>query len=314
MTITVVGHFTIDEINGVPGAGNDGAPFVTPGGIFYALTTLAALMSKNDVIHPVFGVGEKDYDPFMKSLEAFPNINSEGIFRFKGESNRVRIFHGGAGEPRIECSKRIAEPIPFARLKPYLDADGILINMVSGSDITLDTLDKVRMSVRESRTPIHFDFHSLTLGIDKESRRFRRPLTEWRRWCFMVNSIQLSEEEALGLTAERFDEGTLVNHLMPLMVNALAITRGNRGLSVIVQKNKKLSRHDIAGAAEGPAVDETGCGDVFGAAFLYSCLKEHDYVRAAEFANHAAAFKSTFAGAEGLRSLPEKLKESLPAG
>ena len=313
MTITVIGHFTIDELHSLSDPGTEGTPLETTGGIFYSLATLAALMSKNDVIHPVFGVGEKEYDSFIKSLEEFPNINSEGIFRLKGESNRVKVFLGSGQEPRIECSKRIAEPIPFSKIKPYLDADGILINMVSGSDLTLDTLDTIRMSVRDNRTPIHFDFHSLTLGIDKESRRFRRPLTEWRRWCFMVNSIQLSEEEALGLTAERFDEATLVNHLMPLMVNALAITRGNRGASIIVQKNKKLTRHDVAGFTQAPAVDTTGCGDVFGATFLYASLKEKDFVRAAEVANQAGAIKATFTGTDGLRSLSTRMKESLPA-
>jgi sugar/nucleoside kinase (ribokinase family) len=313
MTITVIGHFTIDEIHGLAKTGDTKAPEVAAGGIFYSLATLSALMSRNDVIHPVFGVSEREYDSFVKSLEDFPNINPEGIYKFKGETNRVNIFHASGNDPRIVCSESIAEPIPFSRIKPCLDADGILINMVSGSDITLDTLDKIRMAVRENRTPIHFDFHSLTLGIDKEYKRFRRPLTEWRRWCFMVNSIQLSEEEAMGLTAERFDESTLVNHLMPLMVNALLITRGERGVSAIIQNNKKLTRHEIGGSVQGTAIDSTGCGDVFGAAFLYHSLKEKDYIRAAEFANRAAAFKSTFSGTAGIRSLSTNVKEGLPA-
>ncbi len=311
MTITVIGHFTIDEIHGL--SSKDKTPVTTTGGIFYSLATLAALMSRNDVIRPVFGVGDKDYDAFVKGLQEFPNINAEGIYRFKGESNRVSIFLNGGTEPRTECSKRIAEPIPFSRIKPYMDADAILINMVSGFDITLDTLDKIRMSVRESRTPIHFDFHSLTLGIDKEYKRFRRPLTEWRRWCFMVDSIQLSEEEAVGLTAERFDEPTLVNHLMPLMVNTLLITRGDRGVTAVLQKNKKLTRYDIPAASQTGPVDTTGCGDVFGATFLHTWLKEKDPVRAAEAANRAAAYKSTFAGTDGLRTLPAIVKETASA-
>ena len=91
--------------------------------------------------------------------------------------------------------------------------------MISGFDITLETLDLIRMEVRDQGTPIHFDFHSLTLGIDADDKRFRRPLPDWRRWCFMLHSIQLSEQEALGLTTERYNEEDLVNQLMPLMVN-----------------------------------------------------------------------------------------------
>ncbi len=308
MTITVIGHLSIDEYHLPVPSGSDGIPEEHYGGIFYSIATLSALMAPSDVIHPVFGVGEKEFDSFRKRLDEYPNVDPSGIFKFKGDTNRVSIFLKKEDNERVECSKHIAEPIPFARIKPYLDSDGVLINMVSGSDITLDTLDRIRMAVRENRTPIHFDFHSLALGIDKEYKRFPRPLTEWRRWCFMLQSIQMTEVEALNLTAERFDEATLVNHLMPLMVNALLITRGERGVTAIFQHNKKLSRSDIAGISGGPVVDTTGCGDVFGAAYLYYALREKDDVRAVELANRVAAMKSTFRGTDGLQTLTEQLR------
>ncbi len=119
----------------------------------------------------------------------------------------------------------------------------------------------------------------------------------------MIHSIQMTEEEALGLTAERFDEPTLINHLMPLMVNTLLITRGERGVTAIVQNNKRLSRHDIPGSPSAGVVDTTGCGDVFAGAFLHAFLSEKNPVRAAEFANQAAAVKATFRGTDGLQAL-----------
>ncbi len=308
MTITVIGHLSIDEYV-VPKKSRDGSnreEFI--GGIFYSLVTLSALMSPTDVLHPVFGVGEAEYDEFVKKLEEFPNVDTSGIFKFKGNTNRVAFYLQEGDGQQIECSKHIAEPIPFSRIKPYLDADGILINMISGSDITLDTLDKIRMAVRDNRTPIHFDFHSLAMGIDKEYRRFPRPLTDWRRWCFMLHSIQMTEVEALNLTAERFDEPTLINHLMPLMVNVLFITRGDRGVTEIAQHNKKLTRRDFPGVAQGSVVDSTGCGDVFGAAYLYYALREKDEFRATELANQAAGLKATFRGTDGLHSLSQKSK------
>ena len=308
MTITVLGHLSIDEYPETSSPGNDGVPGGNFGGIFYSLATLAALMSPGDVIHPVFGVGEKEFESFRKQLDEFPTIDPSGIYKFKGNTNRVAVFYGKGDDQRIECSKNISEPIPFGKIKPYLDSDGILIDMISGYDITLETLDSIRMAVRDARTPIHFDFHSLTLGIDGDARRFRRPLTEWRRWCFMLNSIQMTEDEAAGLTAERFDEPTLVNHLMPLMVNTLLITRGNRGATAIVQKNKKLTRHDFSSSEKGATADPTGCGDVFGAAFLYYALREKDHGRAADLANQAAGLKSTFKGTDGLHSLSQKSK------
>jgi sugar/nucleoside kinase (ribokinase family) len=127
----------------------------------------------------------------------------------------------------------------------------------------------------------------------------------------MLNSIQMSEEEALGLSAERYDEKTLTNHLMPLMVETLLITRGERGVTVIVQDiHKKLTLKDIAGVSFGDTVDSTGCGDVFGAAFLYQYIKSKDSFVAAVFANKIAALNATFKNTkelEGLRSHLEQL-------
>jgi sugar/nucleoside kinase (ribokinase family) len=306
MIITVIGHLSIDEIHPTPEQA-DQTVREDLGGIFFSLSTLAALAGPKDTIHPVFGVGENEYDTVKQRLETLRNIDPGGIFRFKWDTNRVLFFEAPDKESRVECSKSIAEPIPFNKIKPYLDADGILINMVSGSDITLETLDKIRMAVRDARTPVHFDFHSLTLGIDQDSKRFRRPLTDWRRWCFMLSSIQMSEQEARGLTAEHFDESTLVNHLMPLMVNALLITRGERGVTAILQNNKKLTRYDFAGTASGPAIDTVGCGDVFGAAFFQQYLQRNDFVKATEFANRVASLKTTVKGVQGMPALLEPL-------
>jgi len=307
MTITVIGHICKDIVH------NPAEKDVTEesfGGIMYTLLTLANLMNERDCIQPVFGVGQADYESLMEQLQPYKNIDVSGIFKFKYPTNQVQLFYEKDAQTRIECSQHIAAPIPFNRIKLYLDGDGVLVNMVSGADITLETLGYIRMEVRERGIPIHFDFHSLTLGTDKEFKRFRRPLTDWRRWCFMLNSIQMSEEEALGLSAERYDEKTLTNHLMTLMVETLLITRSKRGLTVIVQDiHKKLTQKDIEGVTYGDTVETTGCGDVFGAAFLYQYLKSKDSFIAAEFANKTAALNATFKNTKELEGLRSNLEQ-----
>jgi sugar/nucleoside kinase (ribokinase family) len=307
MTITIIGHLCKDIVH-LPGEKD--IQEESFGGIMFTLLTLANLMSERDCIQPVFGVGQADNEALMEQLKPYKNIDVSGIYKFKGPTNEVQLFYQNDAQTRIECSKNISPPIPFNRIKPYLDGDGVLINMISGADITLDTLGYIRMETREQGIPIHFDFHSLTLGTDQEFKRFRRSITDWRRWCFMLNSIQMSEEEALGLSAERYDEKTLTNHMMPLMVETLLITRSERGVTVIVQDiHKKLTQKDIAGVSFGNAVDTTGCGDVFGAAFLYQYIKSKDSFIAAEFANKAAALNATFKGTKELEGLRVKLEQ-----
>jgi len=308
MTLTVIGHLCKDILHLPSDGGEDQPPVENYGGILYAVLTLANLMNGKDVVQPVFGVGWSDYDPIIDLLKQHKNVDPSGIFRVKGQTNQVHIFYEQNRNNRIECSKGIAPPIGYNRIKPFLDADGVLINMISGSDITLETLDYLRMEVRERRVPIHFDFHSLTLGIDQDFKRFPRPLTDWRRWCFMLHGVQMSETEAHGLSAEHYDETTLINHLMPLMVDALMITRGSKGLTLVTQDiHKKLTYHDIPGISYGATVDPTGCGDVLGAAYLYQYMKSKDSLLAATVANRAAAYKATFSGLAGLDDLSSRI-------
>lgn len=303
MKITVIGHLCFD----LPGEGQNPEDQIEYGGIFYSLATLANLAGPDDRIYPVFGVGRNDYDGFMERLRIYTNVNPAGIFIMDGPTNQVRVLSQNGTSGRVECSMHIAPPIPFFRIEPFLDTDGVLINMISGFDISVETLDEIRMRTREQGTPIHFDVHSLTMGIDAHNVRFRRPLTDWRRWCFMLQSIQMNETEAAGLTTERYDEPALINQMMPLMVQTLIITQGKKGATLILQEKKKLERHEIAPVQSGSSIDPPGCGDVFGAAFFYAQLNHKDAVAAAESANRIAAWKSTFMGSSLLDSVHDHL-------
>jgi sugar/nucleoside kinase (ribokinase family) len=311
LQITVIGHLARDFFHVNDQSGNDQA-IQAFGGIFYSIATLSAFLSPDDSVIPVFGVHEDEYDTIVQRLQQFGNVDTRGVFKTKEQLNEVHFFSNPSGG-RTECSKRIASPIPFQRIKPYLDVHGILITMASGFDILLETLDSIRMNVRDDGIPIHFDFHSLTLGIDEEFKRFRRPLSDWRRWCFMLHSIQMSEEEAAGLTAERYDETSLINQLMPLMVNGLLITRGARGATLIRQEHKKLFHHDVPGIEVGTIVNTVGCGDVFGAAYFAEYLKTKDLVKAAEAGNTAASVKCTFYGPDALEVLRQKPAPAPPS-
>jgi hypothetical protein len=307
--VTVIGHLARDVYHFM----TDGNEEVveTLGGIYYSVAALSLSLAPEDKVFPVFGIHEEEYDKIVAQLQRFGNVDPKGIFKTKERANEVHFFSNPSGG-RTECSKHIASPIPFSRIKPFLDVDGVLINMASGFDILLETLDNIRMNIRDDGIPIHFDFHSLTLGVDEDQARFRRPLSDWRRWCFMLHSIQMSEPEAAGLTSERYDETTLINQLMPLMVSALVITRGEGGATLIRQEHKKLFRHDVPGIGSSPVVDTVGCGDVFGAAFFAEFLKSNDFVKAAEAGNRVASFKSTFRGPDGLESLRQQPASTPP--
>ncbi|MEX1277347.1 MAG: PfkB family carbohydrate kinase [Bacteroidota bacterium] len=311
MKLVLIGHLAKD-VHHLPPQNGAEEVHESLGGIMYSLATASFMLGSEGRVTPVFGVGEKDHESVIQTLESFGNVETKGVFKVKGPTNEVHFFPGADGA-QVQCSKHLTPPIPFAKIKPHLDADGVLINMASGFDLTLETLDYIRMQVRDQGTPIHFDFHSLTLGIDQDQRRFRRPLTDWRRWCFMIHSIQMNEKEAAGLSSERYDEPTLINQLLPLMVQSLLITRGARGATLIRQEHKKAFRHEIPAVLAAEVIDTTGCGDVFGAAWFIESIRTKDMEKAASIASAFASRKATLRGFEGLRASLQHFTE-VPAG
>lgn len=297
MNITLIGHICHDVIHHPDGTESQGY-----GGVYYSLTTLAAVADNNTAILPVFGIGAKDYDAFIEHLKIYPNVDASGIFKINGATNKVNLFYSNK-QNRIECSENIAPGIPFKKIKSYLDTNIILVNMVSGFDIALETLDEIRMTAREEKIPIYMDIHSLSLGINEDGKRYRRPLMNWRRWLFMLHAVQMNEEEAQGITIEKYAEENFTKQITALNTDNVIITRGSNGCSLYHDEHKQIQRYDCAGENIDRAVDSTGCGDVFAAAYCAKYIRSRDVVESVKFANNVAAFKASLKGNESINEM-----------
>jgi len=181
----------------------------------------------------------------------------------------------------------------------------VLVNMVSGFDITLETLDEIRMALRENHVPLYFDVHSLSLGVNEDFTRVRRPLTNWRRWLFWLHTVQMNEEERSGLSDEQFDDNAFAKQITALNTPNFILTRGSRGCTVYTDEHKHVTRNDIPGVRITKNIDSTGCGDVFGAAYCAKYMTTHNDANSAEFANTVAAFNATIAGSTEIDKLAQ---------
>lgn len=297
MTITVIGHFCFDVIHHP-----DGTETQSYGGIYFTIAALAHLLTPADKIFPVFGLGKADFEEVTTHLETLPGVDTSGIFKFNGETNRVHLYYKDGFE-RVECSKHIADPIPWKRVKQYLDVNMVLINMVSGNDITLETFDEIRMDIRDQKIPVYFDVHSLTLGVREDATRFRRAVETWRRWLFMLHAVQMNEDEAAGLTPDNLDEDDLAKHVLALNTDAMLITRGGRGATAFIDIHKQIQRAEIEGINVRHVLDPTGCGDVFGAAYCAQYLHSKNIQESARFANRVAAANAELKGSADIGRL-----------
>lgn len=287
MKLLVLGHLSLDILH-TP----DGNEREEGGGLFRVLSTLSAEGGKSDRFTPVAGAGRKELPSLRERLGAIPGVETDGLFSTEVPMHRVHYYVRNT-EDVVECAKELAPPIPFSRIRPHLDVNGILVNMVSGVDITLDTLDEIRMAVRNDGIPIHLDMHSLTLGVNERHERFRRPLPEWRRWAFMIDTVQMNEEELHALGEETMSEERTIGHMLTLGVKGVIITRGARGASLFVNEHKQVVRTDIPGASHDTPVSPIGRGDIFGAAFFCHYLKNHALLAAAQRAVTVAAASGT---------------------
>jgi len=281
MKILVVGHFAVDIVHGK----NDEVARRN-GGIFNAVSALSALMGENDRVIPVFGVGEEERESVVKECITLGNVESAGIFQLGTPTPQV---HYVPGQHAAQCSVDISPPISYDKIKRFLNVDAVLVNMTSGQDLTVDTLDQLRLDIRPKRTPLLFDYHNLTLGINEKKERIRRPVEYWRRWVFMTDFVQLNELELKGLAREKMSEEQGVNHLLTLGTKAIVVTRGAKGASLFTSEHKKTIRMDVAGIASNGTNDSIGAGDTFGAAFLVQALKSGDLGESLKFANAVAA-------------------------
>ncbi|MDD8017740.1 MAG: carbohydrate kinase family protein [Bacteroidota bacterium] len=300
MKITLIGHCCVDVFHLA-----DGSEKRELGGIFHAVAAMANIASDRDTLFPVFGIGVSEFELVTSALSEYKNIDLSGVFQYRGESNFVHYFNDGAPERSLT----IAQPIPFSRIKNYLDVDGVYINMISGLDITLNTLDEIRLEVRGKKTSIHLDMHCLALTVNADGTRTRQTLSEWRRWCFMVEGVQMNEEEAAGISFEHFNDDTLAKQMMHLMVKAFCVTRGEKGVTLFQSDHKHLIRKEFANDVNPNPVSIIGSGDIFGASFFYAFLKKKKYDEAAMFAQRASALTTHYSVAEKHRCLAELRKE-----
>jgi hypothetical protein len=277
MKVLILGHYSYDVIHQ-----DDGTERRVDGGLQRAMARLACLLSRQDHLVPVFGVHASEYERTLEMLRALPGVDVSGVYPVEAATHRVDYYPSGGGM-QVACVKEMSPPIPFDRIRRFLDADGVLINMESGMDLTLETLDEIRMGIRGSGAKIHLDFHNLTQGIGPEHRRIRRPLNQWRRWAFMMETVQMNHEEIAGLTPEGLQEKETAGHLLTLSVKGVIVTRGPLGASLYYDEHKKVVRKDFL-PPPGAHANHAGEGDLFGALFFSRYCKGGDLIASMEFA------------------------------
>ncbi|MFH2056799.1 MAG: carbohydrate kinase family protein [bacterium] len=293
LRIAVIGTINSDTIF-LP----DGHRLESLGGILYNIRALAQLMGPRVEIIPVTNVGRDLAEPILAACSACGSVNLDAVRIVPHPHNRCTMRYRTPAE-RSETLSGGVGAISWPQIEFALQADLILVNFISGYDISWRNLQRLR---REYRGPIHLDFHSRTLALAHDGSRYLRPPPRWQEYLCCADYLQMNEPEYRTLSGEAASRNGCLEfarlYLSPSA--AMFVTLGDSGCFV-VEPGPKRQRCIHLRALDSPTICQTtGCGDVFAAGFLSARLQGHSVQRAAKAGNSAA---SLAAGC----SIPEQL-------
>jgi sugar/nucleoside kinase (ribokinase family) len=304
MRIAILGTITCDTIFQPQGGASE-----SYGGLLYSILPLAMLAEPGTMIMPVVNLGRDVEGPVRAILSRHEQVSQEGIRVVPERNNRVLLRYTSEGE-REEVQQGGLPPLTFEQIEPFLDADVLLVNFISGSDLSLETFQRIRGNTSAT---VYTDIHSLSLGIDQEGHRFQRPLPKWRKWTAQADVVQVNRGEARLLAGSSLESDdqllSLGRRVLETGVSILLITLGAEGSLMMAASNGDIRVDRFPPHPPGRVADTTGCGDVFLAAFVAEHARSGDPQKASRFANLVAGAKCGSCGAEDLAILAQKRKK-----
>jgi sugar/nucleoside kinase (ribokinase family) len=292
MNFLVIGHSVIDRIF------NKDSLSVKPGGIIYTVISLSAQVEPTDKIYLCSSI-DNDNEELFKFI--YDRVENKLIKKVKSIPT-VELVINESGE-RKETYTKLAENLilPVDNLNIF---DGILINMITGYDLSLQQLNTLRKNYKGL---IYFDVHTLSRGVNKELKRKFRRIKDFDLWAECIDILQANENE-LNTLSEKSKEAEIVKELIIRGIRQVIVTRSERGASVFYKENNVIKKID-KDAVKVNSVNKVGCGDVFGAVYFYNYIKNKNVDSALEQAVVSSGIATTYNNQKEFLSLKQDANE-----
>ena len=304
MKISVIGTINKDLI--LP---FQGASIQSIGGIYYTVSALSHLGREEVEIFPVSYLGRDLYSPFLALLKQYSNISTTGFVLIEQMNHKV-ILEYTSPEERVEKAFFNFPPLEWPQIQPVLESDFFIVNLITGWDISLPAF--LRLSeLHYSR--MYLDVHFLVMGVDDLGRRFARVPEDVFEWLRGARFVQMNMREFRLISGGNSTElNFFEKHFRADQV--MLITMGSKGTRVIYKQGEMIRNRQFPAFSVEQVVDATGCGDVFGAAFVLKYLQSGSIEKAVEFANLAGAVNSMLKGTNEMDKLPVLMEELSSVG
>jgi len=277
MKIMIIGHSVEDFIQYEDRFENK------PGGIFYSASGFTFLKDEEDEALLCTAVDKR-------KMELFSFVYDKINGKYFDYVDAIPTIHLNIvpGAERHEKYENITDRINL-KYSPDENPDGIFINMITGFDINLDDLKKLRNTFK---APIYLDLHSMCRGVGEGYKRHFRPIPDFRSWAENVNIIQCNENEIFTAGTKPTEYG-IAEEILSFGPEYVIVTKGGLGVRLYHKTEKGIGSRFIP-ACNVEAVNKVGCGDVFGAGFFYSYIKTGNVINSLRYGNAAAGVLSTY--------------------
>jgi sugar/nucleoside kinase (ribokinase family) len=271
MKLLIIGHSVEDHF--LAGEKEE----VRPGGIYYTASALNYLKNPGDKIELLTAIEKDNYSLFSPVFDNF----DRKYFQTVDSISKVFLKIPKEGE-RDECYNKATENLNL-EIEDINSFDGIIINMITGFDISLEQLVNLRKAFKGL---IYFDVHTLSRGLDPDGKRSFRIIPGFQKWAEMLDIIQVNKHEILTISGKK-DELEIVKEILNAGTKYLILTMEELGARVFYLNAGEVNSI-FKPAIKIDVINKIGCGDIFGAVFFYSYLLSRDINKSLEAANYAA--------------------------
>ena len=295
MKILLIGHSVLDKIE------TPESNVTKPGGLFYSAVTMANLKSAKDEIYLLTSY-DNQYFNFFEPIYTKLNL------KFSSVSDKIPIVHLKIYEDkeRDEIYENFASKLEINEDIDFTAFDGILINMITGNDISAADLEKIRKNYGGK---IYFDIHSLSRKIADDNRRVFRKIPEVVKWLGHIDILQCNDLEAETVigSSDMFETARFVLSNGP---QVFIVTLKDKGVRLFSIRNDELESVFLS-AHKFNGNNKVGCGDTFGASFFYSYIRTGNIYRSLKFANLAAGLSTTYNKTEDYGNLKNDIDRKI---
>lgn len=294
-SIAIIGTINLDIIISKKGERTESL-----GGILYNTLSLSEIGKNLIEIFPVTYIGSNTKEKLLKILNSHPNISTKGV-KETGVGTNINFLEYINDNERKETTNFLTDAISYRMLEPFLSSDILLFNFISGYDVSLETIKKVR---RKSDSIIFLDVHSLVLKRKKGKRVFQT-IKNWEDWVRNIDIIQMNAKELLYFTAnphrkEKIKKEIIQETIKMLLKKGLKIvlvTSGEKGVYLGYRDGLYFFKQKYKSVVK----DTTGCGDIFSSSFLTKYLISKDPFISCEYANLVTGFSTKDKGIKKCR-------------